>query len=608
MKTVATIEARMASSRLPGKILLPILGRPMLELLIERVKQSKKIEEIIIATTTDPSDDILVKKSRDWQVGIYRGSTNDVLDRVLTAAKKYQADVIVELTGDCPLLDPEIIDEAIETFQRSKVDYVANITLGAPFPRGLDVQVFPTPILARLAKETTDPFDREHVSLYIYSHPEKFRLKKIAPSFLNKFQNLRLTVDTEKDLELVRRIYHLLYFKKRFFTTSDILSLFKRFPNLAMINQEVSQKPARYDAKVLRKIKKEEMEGRYLFRPKYKAAIIGCGKMGSLFDNDPKRTSVASHAGAYNTHAEIKLIAASDINPSALKDFGQRWDVEHLYTNYQELLAKEKPDIVSVTTKNDMHYQVVRDAIIGQAKAIFCEKPFTDNPAKAAELVRLSRERNVSLVINYNRRFDQMHRSAVKEAKLLATPLSGVIYYVNGFINNGCHAIDLVQMFMGKIEMIQAISKSTTPEGDPNISVILTLKNGAEIFLKGLSETTYYLFEADFLYEKGRIRLLDRGETSELFTPKIDDTITSIKSLYPKSKKINALFDHLPKAIDNIVSSIEGRERNLSPATNALSILEIMAGAYLSIQNGGKKVRLPLPKNNYALSSKVVSQ
>ncbi len=604
MKIVATIEARMASSRLPGKVLLPILGRPMLELLIERVKRSKKIDEIVIATTMDASDDILVKKSRDWQVGIYRGSTNDVLDRVLKAAKKHQADIIVELTGDCPLLDPEIIDRAIETFQRNKVDYVANVTLDDSFPRGLDVQVFPKSILAQVARETSDPFDREHVSLYIYSHPEKFSLKKIEPHFSNKIPKLRLTVDTERDLELIRRIYHLLYYKNQFFTISDILSLFKRFPQLLTINNQVKQKPAHYDHEVLKKIKTDETSGRFAFKPTYKAAIIGCGNMGSLFDNDPKRISVSSHAGAYNTHPSVKLVAASDLNRQTLINFGVRWDVDRLYQDYLELLQKEKPDIISIVTKNDLHYRIAKDAVKHGVKAIFCEKPFTDNPQKAREIVTLCRENNVVLTIHYNRRFDKTHRKLKSKVKHLGSIVGGTIYYVNGFINNGCHAIDLVRMFLGKINFVQTISKNSYPSSDPNLSITLTLANGAEIFLKGMT-TDYYLFEADLVFTEGRIRLLDRGLKIELY--RIDDnaTISGSKTIYSKPIIYTGMQDEIAEAIVNIVGMLNKKNKNLSSGRNAQEVLETVAACYHSWKLGGLKIKLPLLGANYSLNTQV---
>ena len=143
MKIVCTIEARMRSSRLPNKVMLPILDRPMLELMIERLRRVPQIDEIVIATTDHESCQPIVELAEKIGVGCYRGSEDDVLDRVLKAAQSANADVIVETTGDCPVIDPQIVSETIETFKQSDVDYCANV-LERTFPRGMDVQVFPT--------------------------------------------------------------------------------------------------------------------------------------------------------------------------------------------------------------------------------------------------------------------------------------------------------------------------------------------------------------------------------------------------------------------------------------------------------------------------------
>ncbi len=244
MKLVATIEARMDSSRLPGKILKELLGKPMLERLVERVKRSRFIQEIIVATTTVPHDNETVKVSQKIGVKHFRGSSDDVLDRVLKAAKAYQADLIVELTGDCPLLDPVIIDSVIQHYLENKYDYVSNV-LERTFPRGMDTQIFSVKVLEEVSQMTQEPADRENVSLYIYEHPEKYRLGNVsAPSELKR-PELRLTVDTEPDLKLIRGIYSQLYPKKPNFLLHDIIQLLDSDSRLKEINAHVQQKSAR---------------------------------------------------------------------------------------------------------------------------------------------------------------------------------------------------------------------------------------------------------------------------------------------------------------------------------------------------------------------------
>ena len=243
-RIVITIEARMLSSRLPGKVLRPILGRPMLALMIERLQRVKNVAAIVVATTVDPSCDPIETLARELGVSCFRGSEDDVLDRVLQAARAAEADLIVETTGDCPLIDPAVIDVMIADFLAGGADYVANI-LQPTWPRGMDVQVFPRAVLERVAQLTNDPADREHVSLYIYEHPETFRLRNVVSGLPADVAELRLTVDTREDFALVTRIYEALYVGNPRFGMMEILALFAEHPDWREINRAVQQKAVR---------------------------------------------------------------------------------------------------------------------------------------------------------------------------------------------------------------------------------------------------------------------------------------------------------------------------------------------------------------------------
>ncbi len=242
MKIVCTIEARMKSSRLPGKVLLPVCGKPLLELMIERLRQVPELDGIVIATTADPSCQPIEDLAKRLRVGCFRGSEDDVLDRVLRSARFAQADLIVELTGDCPLMDPDLVSEVICEFRSRDVDYCANV-LQRTHPRGMDVQVFPTKVLARVAELTNAPSDREHVSIYIYTHPELFRLHNVTNSLSPEDADLRLTVDTPDDFKLVSEIFQRLYPANPRFRLADILQLMRKHPELRAINSHVTQKP-----------------------------------------------------------------------------------------------------------------------------------------------------------------------------------------------------------------------------------------------------------------------------------------------------------------------------------------------------------------------------
>lgn len=244
LKTVASIEARMNSERLPGKVMRSILGKPMLELLVERLSRCHSLDGIVIATTENSSDNVIEQLAFRLGIGCFRGSEEDVLDRVLQAAHQEQAGVIVEITGDCPLIDPDVVDQVIEEYYSGPYDYVSN-TLTRTFPRGLDTQVFATSVLDEVAKTTQDPVDREHVSLYIYEHPERFILKNIESNIPEKYHALRLTVDTSEDFTLIQSIYHELYPKTPAFLLADVLALLEANPQLIQLNAGIQQKPVR---------------------------------------------------------------------------------------------------------------------------------------------------------------------------------------------------------------------------------------------------------------------------------------------------------------------------------------------------------------------------
>lgn len=239
MKIASTVEARMGSTRLPGKTMMKILDKPMLEFLIERLKRSKLIDEIVIATTINPKDEIIVELTDKIGVKCFRGSEEDVLARVLDAAKSVGGDIIVEITADCPLIDPDVVDMIIREYLNNDYDYVCNLNapernpiLDSNFPVGLETQVFSVKVLEEVASLTNNPSDREHVSLYIYNHPERYKVYCVkAPEELN-YPKLELTVDYKEDFEVIKKIYESLYLKNPEFSILDAIKFLKNDPVL----------------------------------------------------------------------------------------------------------------------------------------------------------------------------------------------------------------------------------------------------------------------------------------------------------------------------------------------------------------------------------------
>lgn len=238
---VATIEARMTSTRLPGKVLMPSLGRPMLELMIERVRRAPSLQGIVVCTTTNATDDPVVALCEKLGVGHWRGSEDDVLQRVLDGAKAHKVDTIVELTGDCPLIDPVLIENVIAAYRDSDVDYCAN-QLERCYPIGMDTQVFSTAVLDDVNRRTREADDHEHVSLYIYRHPELYGLKHVPAAAEHHFPKMRLTLDTPEDYRLIDAVFTKLYPANPAFTLTDILALFEREPGLLDLNAHIKQK------------------------------------------------------------------------------------------------------------------------------------------------------------------------------------------------------------------------------------------------------------------------------------------------------------------------------------------------------------------------------
>ena len=239
MNIVAIIQARIGSSRLPGKILMDLGGETVLGRVANRLRRSRDISKIVVATTDGPTDDVVVSECQRLKVKYFRGSEHDVLDRYFQTARAFQAEVVVRITSDCPVIDPDLVDQTIRAFNDQKSDYASNV-IPRTYPRGLDTEVFNFVSLERAWQEAGEPHQREHVTPYLYEHPEKFRLGSLRADA--DYSHYRWTVDTREDLELLRTIY------SRFNNSDDfnwleILHLMEREPELGEVNSQVLQKP-----------------------------------------------------------------------------------------------------------------------------------------------------------------------------------------------------------------------------------------------------------------------------------------------------------------------------------------------------------------------------
>jgi spore coat polysaccharide biosynthesis protein SpsF len=238
MKVVVIIQARMGSTRLPGKVLMDLGRETVLARVVRRLRRATLVDTILVATSGSGMDDAIDQECQRLEIPTFRGSENDVLDRYYQAARASAADVVVRITSDCPLIDPQLVDETIGAFQGQHADYASN-ALSRSYPRGLDTEVFTMPALEQASRDAHQPYEREHVTPYLYEHPELFRL--VSHSGQADYSQYRWTLDTAEDLELLRAIYSQ-FSNLDNFGWREVIQLMEREPELAELNSGVAQK------------------------------------------------------------------------------------------------------------------------------------------------------------------------------------------------------------------------------------------------------------------------------------------------------------------------------------------------------------------------------
>lgn len=240
-KIIVIIQARMGSTRLPGKVLMNITGKTVLNHVVDRVKESKNIDEVIVATTTLSRDDAIIQELEKINCKYYRGSEDNVLKRYYEAAKLYKGDIIIRITSDCPLIDPKVIDEMVDFYINNNYSMVSNSGLNMKnrtYPRGLDTEIFSFELLERAYLNADKDYQREHVTLYMYENEPNIYYYKNK----SDLSNYRLTVDTIEDFKLIDYIYEKLYINEEYFYLSDIIKLLLENPQLCEINKHIEQK------------------------------------------------------------------------------------------------------------------------------------------------------------------------------------------------------------------------------------------------------------------------------------------------------------------------------------------------------------------------------
>ena len=231
----------MTSSRLPGKVLLPALGKPLLHHLVKRLRSVASLDEIVLATSVNGTDDVLETFAEKEGIGCFRGSENDVMKRVIDAAESARVDVVVEITGDCPIIDPQLVEQTIRMFKAHDAAYVSNAHIRS-YPDGMDVQVYRLEVLKRSASMTTAALDHEHVTLHIRNHPDLFPHVHLVAPPETYWPELGLTLDEPADYELLKRIIEHFGEENPLFSCLDTVRLLRTNPSWIAINQSVRRK------------------------------------------------------------------------------------------------------------------------------------------------------------------------------------------------------------------------------------------------------------------------------------------------------------------------------------------------------------------------------
>ncbi len=245
-RVVASIEARMGSSRLPGKVLADIHGQVALGRLVNRLRCCQMVDDVVVATSTAKGDDILAEWCLQQAIPCFRGSEDDVLNRVVEAHRFMKSDLVVEITGDCPMTDPDVVDLGVETFLAHEADVVTNCGNRLTWPMGQYVQVFPLTLLEEVDRTVPDAAVHEHVSLFFYEHPERYRILELLAPKRWREPTWRLQLDYPEDLEFQRQAHALLEpTHGPNFDTEEIVALLRQRPDLTEINLHCEEKSAR---------------------------------------------------------------------------------------------------------------------------------------------------------------------------------------------------------------------------------------------------------------------------------------------------------------------------------------------------------------------------
>jgi predicted dehydrogenase len=327
---------------------------------------------------------------------------------------------------------------------------------------------------------------------------------------------------------------------------------------------------------------------------KYRAAIIGCGKIGSEFADDPRIRGIFSHAGAYDACSGTELVAICDSDSNKVELCRKRWNLKHAYTDYHEMLQTEQPDIVSICTPDHTHAGILMNVLKSHnLKAIIAEKPLATNLKQAESIVHEASLRNVILAVNYTRRFDPAHqkiRNLIQNGKI--GPIQTInAFYSKGTLHNGTHIFDLARFLGGEIIAVRGFQNLHDDTIDPTISVFSVFQSGAIGFFHACDETSFTIFEMDIIGTKGRIQILESGHVIEMFKVTEDPFYSGYQGL-SKYSKIEGMANILLHVVENVADCIAKDRDPLCSGKDAVIALRIAFAARNSIRNNSRLIKI----------------
>jgi len=343
----------------------------------------------------------------------------------------------------------------------------------------------------------------------------------------------------------------------------------------------------------------------------YRAGLVGCGRIGSEFDEDPKRKTVASHAGAYSSNPKTRLVAVSDSDKAKLDKCRARWNVPAAYPDYREMLRSEDLDILSICTWSTTHLPILQDAAQSKVKAIFCEKPLATKISDAEKMVDICRKKGILLMVDHQRRFDTLHREirGAISAGRLGRVQQATFYYTAGIANTGTHMLDLLRFFFGDAAWVQgAYSENKSPnEQDPNIDGMVKFKNGVLCGIQACDVRSYLAFDLSIFGTEGRIDVCHSGFDARYYSVSDSDYFSGYKELreaphhFQKSAEKEGF---MKQAVAHLVECLEQKKEPLCKGEDGLAALELICALHESARNSGMRVELPLKNREMEILSK----